>query len=196
MTSAADAAAVLNAVTTAPFSLGKTGLVRLLEGSVQSRVQADRSPAFGALADLQKARIEALIDRLVEDGFLLRDLAHEYKLIRLTERGRSATLEDLAAYEGASSDHAPATGDELDLAPDDGALFARLQEWRRERAARDTVPAYVVAHNAALVEIAVRRPRSLPALADIKGYGPSRAEKYGAEILALVRDAGAPHDRE
>lgn len=185
---AADAVAVLNAVATAPFPFGKTGLVRLLEGSIQSRIQADRSPAFGALADLQKSKIEALIDRLVDDGFLYRDLDHEYKLIRLTAKGRSAGPDDFVD-DLQGDDRPPPTGTEgLDLGPDENALLARLQEWRRERAARDAVPAYVVAHNAVLVEIALRRPATLQDLADIKGYGPARTEKYGQEILAVLTD--------
>ncbi|HEX2280162.1 MAG TPA: RecQ family ATP-dependent DNA helicase, partial [Thermomicrobiales bacterium] len=85
-----DAIAVLKAVASAPFSVGKTGLIRLLEGSIQSRIQGDRSPYFGALSDLPKAKIDGLIDRLVDDGFLLRDLDHEFKLIRLTNRGAAA----------------------------------------------------------------------------------------------------------
>jgi ATP-dependent DNA helicase RecQ len=188
-TTATDPLAVLNAVATAPFPFGKTGLVRLLEGSIQSRIQADRSPAFGALADLQKSKIDALIDRLVDDGFLDRDLDHEYKLIRLTARGRSAGPDDFAEY-SQGGDLPPISGTEdLDLGPGETALLARLQEWRRERAAQDAVPAYVVAHNAVLVEIARHRPATLPDLAEIKGYGPAKVDKYGQEILEVLHAA-------
>jgi len=48
------------------------------------------------------------------------------------------------------------------------------------------VPAYVVAHDAVLVEIAETRPSSETALAAIKGMGPAKVERYGAEILAIV----------
>ena len=40
-----------------------------------------------------------LIDRLVEDGYLLRDLDHEFKLIRLTRLGAEASPDDFAAYD-------------------------------------------------------------------------------------------------
>ena len=82
-----------------PFPVGKTGLIRLLEGSIQSRIQGDRSPYFGALGDLQKSKIDGLIDRLVEDGYLHRDLDHEFKLIRLTKQGAEANPDDLIAYD-------------------------------------------------------------------------------------------------
>jgi superfamily II DNA helicase RecQ len=181
---------VLKAVASAPFAVGKTGLIRLLEGSIQSRIQGDRSPYFGALSELQKSKIDGLIDRLVEDGFLLRDLDHEFKLIRLTRQGAAANPIDLVAYDekpehsGMSQVSSEPVG-ALDLTPDEQAVLLRLQEWRRERAVHDAVPAYVVAPNATLTEIARRRPANRDELVEIKGFGPTRAEKYGDEILAI-----------
>jgi ATP-dependent DNA helicase RecQ len=192
ITTSADAHAVLRAVAGLPFAVGKTGLVRLLEGSIQSRIQADRSASFGALADVQKSRIDALIDRLVEDGFLHRDLNHEYKLIRLTAQGAAATPDDLSAFNEASPMAMPAIEtDDLDLSPEDTALLQRLQEWRRDRADRDGVPAYVVAHNKWLLELAQRRPRSVTELAGLTGFGQARTERYGAEIIAVITGADA-----
>ena len=70
-------------------------------------------------------------------------------------------------------------------APDD-ALIDALRRWRRERAAADEVPAYVVAHDTTLFAIADERPRSLPALRRVKGMGPAKLERYGPEILAVI----------
>ena len=71
------------------------GLTRLLEGSVQSRIQADRSPFFGALADLQKSKIDGAIDELVANGTLAYDRSREFPVLRITERG-AVRLQDLA----------------------------------------------------------------------------------------------------
>jgi ATP-dependent DNA helicase RecQ len=197
---AADAQAALNAVHTLPFGMGKPGLTKLLIGSVESRVRSDRSPAFGALSEFKKGKVEKLIDRLVEDGFLFRDLEHDYKLISLTERGATATLDDLTAYDEElarprSTSQASAADSDINLSPDDESLLIRLQDWRRDRASRDAVPPYVVATNAMLSEIALYRPDSVEALSRIKGYGPTRIAKYGEEILAtlsgITPDAGA-----
>ena len=73
--------------------------------------------------------------------------------------------------------------------PDDGLLEA-LRRWRRERAAADGVPAFVVAHDTTLAEIADVRPRSLPALRRVRGMGPAKLERYGPEILAVIEGAG------
>jgi ATP-dependent DNA helicase RecQ len=178
-------------------------LTKLLLGSVESRVRADRSPAFGALAGLPKGKVEGLIDRLVEDGYLHRDLNHEYKIVTLTEQGAAATADDLEAYEarprrtavrgsdpGRGADTAlgeSADTDELDA--DDHALFERLRAWRRERATQDGLSPAYVAHNETLRELAVRRPSTPAMLARIGGLGPKKVEKYGDEILAIVAEA-------
>jgi DNA helicase-2/ATP-dependent DNA helicase PcrA len=68
----------------------------------------------------------------------------------------------------------------------DPALLGRLQAWRRERAQRDGVPAYVVAEDATLAAIAEAQPRSVEALHGVRGIGPVRLERYGAEILTIL----------
>ena len=65
-------------------------------------------------------------------------------------------------------------------------LFAALREWRAVRAREDAVPAYVVAHDTTLVAIAEARPATLAQLRRVKGMGPTKLERYGAEILAIL----------
>ena len=72
--------------------------------------------------------------------------------------------------------------------PDEGLLEA-LRRWRRVRSAEDGVPAYVVFHDTTLAEIADARPRNLPALRRIRGMGPTKLERYGPEILAVIEGA-------
>jgi DNA helicase-2/ATP-dependent DNA helicase PcrA len=67
-----------------------------------------------------------------------------------------------------------------------GALFARLREWRRRRAAADGVPAYVVFHDSTLTAIAERKPRSRSELGQISGVGPTKLDRYAEDVIALV----------
>jgi DNA helicase-2/ATP-dependent DNA helicase PcrA len=76
------------------------------------------------------------------------------------------------------------------LATPDNTLLEALRRWRRERSGADGVPAYVVFHDTTLAEIADARPRNLPALRRIRGLGPTKLERYGAEILAVIAGAG------
>jgi DNA helicase-2/ATP-dependent DNA helicase PcrA len=70
--------------------------------------------------------------------------------------------------------------------PVDDPLLKELKAWRRARARRDGVPAFVVFHDDTLEEIARRRPRQLRELAKVSGVGPTKLERYGDELLATL----------
>jgi ATP-dependent DNA helicase RecQ len=72
----------------------------------------------------------------------------------------------------------------------DRGLFDALRAWRREEAARQAVPPYVIFHDRTLAEIAGGRPKSAAALARIGGVGQGKLERYGAAVLALVAAEG------
>ena len=68
----------------------------------------------------------------------------------------------------------------------DEELVERLRSWRLERSQEDAVPAYVVLHDATLRELAALRPRTLDELAEVKGFGPVKLERYGDDLLAVL----------
>jgi superfamily II DNA helicase RecQ len=68
------------------------------------------------------------------------------------------------------------------------ALFERLRAWRLERARADQVAPFVIFHDTVLKHIAAARPHSTAALLALRGVGPAKVAKYGAEILALMAD--------
>ncbi|TMK70803.1 MAG: ATP-dependent DNA helicase UvrD2 [Actinobacteria bacterium] len=72
--------------------------------------------------------------------------------------------------------------------PDD-PLYSALKQWRYKRASEDEQPAYLVFHNTTLAEIAARRPRDLGELGAVPGVGPTKLERYGSEVLAVLRAA-------
>jgi DNA helicase-2/ATP-dependent DNA helicase PcrA len=66
-------------------------------------------------------------------------------------------------------------------------LYHELAVWRRTRAEEDEVPPYVVFDNKTLDAIARTRPQTLLDLSALPGVGPVKLERYGAEVLALVK---------
>jgi len=48
------------------------------------------------------------------------------------------------------------------------------------------MPAYVIAHDSTLAEIADHKPTTIAALRRVKGMGPVKVDQYGAEILDVV----------
>ena len=149
----------------------------------------------GILSDRSAKSVEAWIEAAV-GADLLRASDDAYRTLSLTRLGREvmsgrATAVELTLPEvprprprtsrrkkGAA---APASG-----SPPDETLVERLRVWRREEAARRGVPAYVVLHDSTLTAIAAARPRSLDALSEIPGIGPSKRETYGSAILAIT----------
>ena len=64
--------------------------------------------------------------------------------------------------------------------------MASLRAWRTQRSRQDGVPAFVVAHDSMLAAIVEARPATLASLRRVKGMGPTKLERYGAEILDVV----------
>jgi ATP-dependent DNA helicase UvrD/PcrA len=74
----------------------------------------------------------------------------------------------------------------------DTELFGRLRAWRSARAEAQKVPAYVVFTDATLAELAVRQPADVPDLVAVPGIGQSKLDRYGEDVLAIVRGESAP----
>jgi ATP-dependent DNA helicase UvrD/PcrA len=71
----------------------------------------------------------------------------------------------------------------------EGPLAEQLRAWRRKRAEADGVPAYVVFNDRTLAALTERRPRSRGELLAVEGIGPSKLDRYGDELLALLTPA-------
>ena len=81
-----------------------------------------------------------------------------------------------------------ATPSEPSLAPGsvEADAEAALRAWRARRAKADGVPAYVVVNDRHLRGIAIARPATPSELIACDGIGPTKLERYGDEILAVV----------
>jgi ATP-dependent DNA helicase RecQ len=73
------------------------------------------------------------------------------------------------------------------VADADQDLREYLREWRRRTAKEQGMPAYVVLHDSSLDEICRSHPSSIGELLNITGIGERKAELYGREILAALR---------
>ncbi|SFH56347.1 ATP-dependent DNA helicase, Rep family [Amycolatopsis regifaucium] len=69
----------------------------------------------------------------------------------------------------------------------DEQLLEKLKSWRGERSRELKVPAFVVFTDATLVAIAEQRPTDDTALCAISGIGATKLERFGAEVLDVVR---------
>lgn len=70
----------------------------------------------------------------------------------------------------------------------DESLLEALKAWRSAEARSRSVPAYVVFTDATLLALAEQRPHDPSGLVAIPGIGSSKLERYGTEVLTLLRE--------
>jgi ATP-dependent DNA helicase RecQ len=165
------AGTILRTVAALRWPLGHSGLSALLSGSVSAPPSARRSPSFGALAAARPGTVKRWLRRLVETGHLeVFESQDGFRLLRL----------------GPAVEPPPRlTGAEPTAAEND-PLFAQLRDWRLARAREDGVPPFVVFSDRTLRAVAAAKPAEADELAIVHGVGPTKLERYGAEILAEI----------
>jgi len=72
-------------------------------------------------------------------------------------------------------------------------LFELLRELRRQIAAREQVPPYVIFADSTLQEMSERYPADLAAMRKIKGMGDIKLARYGGDFLTVIRQYMAEH---
>jgi ATP-dependent DNA helicase RecQ len=67
------------------------------------------------------------------------------------------------------------------------SLEASLRAWRKSEAAKTGKPAFMVFGNTVLNNLVIACPTTLAELHTVSGIGPEKADRYGADIIALCR---------
>jgi len=198
--------------------LGRSRLAQMLVGSASREVTSlglERIPTYGKLRGMPLRSVGDLLENLADAGLLHRRPLKDSgtlggAVLSLTPEGEKALKDETAAlrvaWPAGLSGEAPvpprsragrsaspgrgspsaATGAGAQADP---ALIEALRQMRLRRARAEGLPAYVVFHDKTLVAIAAARPRTLDDLAAIPGVGPAKLERYGEEILKLLRSA-------
>ena len=66
-------------------------------------------------------------------------------------------------------------------------LMKRLREWRKETSDKEKVPVFIIATNKQLLEVIQKAPENNEKLREIRGFGGKKAERYGKEIIEIVK---------
>jgi ATP-dependent DNA helicase RecQ len=92
-----------------------------------------------------------------------------------------------AAWRRAPRLRAEVGAQELVMGPADERTFAALRGLRSEIARAEQVPAYVVFPDRTLAELAVRRPRTLAAMGEVRGIGTGQARQVRRAVPRAAR---------
>jgi ATP-dependent DNA helicase RecQ len=163
-------------------------------------------PTFGVGKDMDAGGWRSIQRRLVALGAM--DVDHDaHGALKVTEEGRrildgkvTVTIRKerkeivkealrVAIAERGSARAAPASpvAQRPPLSADDQTIFAALKTVRSRLAAERGLPAYAIALDAVLAEMARRRPASIEEMRSIPGLGIGKADRYGAFFLTATR---------
>ena len=67
-------------------------------------------------------------------------------------------------------------------------LYARLRDWREDKADEDDLPIYMVLPQKVVMDVIHFMPVTMQELLEIKGFGKKKVKKYGPEIIAIILD--------
>ncbi len=177
---------------------GVAHLVDVLRGGDGDRIRQfghDKLSTYGIGRDLDANAWRGVFRQLVAAGWL--DVDHEgYGGLRLTDTSRAVLTggqtvmlrKDIAAKKKRERDGGARTG--VGVEPQDLPLFQALRDMRARLAKEQNLPAYVIFHDSTLRMIAEQRPESMGELGRIGGIGVAKLERYGAEVLEVVRELG------
>ena len=70
---------------------------------------------------------------------------------------------------------------------EDPLLFDELRQWRLDRAHREGVAPFMILHDATLHELATKKPQTEQAMRAIKGLGPTKIARFGADIAKIMK---------
>lgn len=152
----------------------------------------------------------ALLNYVKDDGFSLNEYLHQRAVVlmgKVNEGTKKNTAEQKSAAKNRSSAKSmveakdkPAANTRIEAKDKAGSAVPELKvlhpevlealtEWRRQRAMKAHMPAYCILQQKALIAIANLLPQDKEALAKIPFCGNVKAEKYGDEVLVVVKNA-------
>ena len=73
------------------------------------------------------------------------------------------------------------------LSAEQKTMEDRLRAWRKAEAAKTGKPAFIIFGDKTLRALAVASPTSLSAMREVAGIGPEKLERYGADVLVVLR---------
>lgn len=181
---------------------GRGRLTQTLVGSHSKEVldaRLDRVSTYGLLAAEGADYVWSLLDALIKAG-CIEVSPGQYATLSLTALGlevvhRRQTV-PLAMPARAGVQPKPerrAKTKMRDTVADETAsgnprAMEALRKWRRQKALdMGGVPAYIIYPDATLQALASRLPKTEEELLEVRGIGPAKASRFGAETLAVIR---------
>lgn len=185
---------ILSCVVRLNQRFGVSHTAKVLCGSGEQRISQlghDKLSTFGLLSSQGLSATRMWIEQLVQQGFLCR--AGEYQTLAMTDAGwrllrrdgePKLSMPSKSAKPPKTTSAKKETTDDWDGV--DRNLFDVLRAIRKDIAADQNVPAYVIFGDATLRELARHRPTTLDQFANIKGVGERKLNDLGETFVEAI----------
>jgi len=171
------------------FGGNYTALV--LAGSREKRIienKHDELSTYALLSDYSKDTVHNWIEQLVGQDYI--EKMGEYSVLNVTAKGwqvlKGKETPRLLRPVQKPVKVSKVVADSWDGV--DRGLFEALRKLRATIAGEKGFPAYVVFGDAALRDMARRRPSTREGFLQVKGVGEKKCEQYGEAVLAVIKD--------
>ncbi len=203
---------ILDCVRQVSGHIGRKGVSKILAASRAKEVaRYNDQPFFGRLAQFRQAQLDAMVDALIEKGYI-KVVGGEYPVVALSPQGVAAlanreavplpligeALEHPAADDShrqvsaaATPDRqrkgaAPAPDTDPPLKPEEEKLFEALRSLRTHLAREERLAPFLVLHDRTLRALARLAPRTLEEMEEVAGIGPGKLDRYGRQVISAI----------
>lgn len=178
---------------------GMTMVCDVLKGSSNIKVKRygfQEKASFGLLQSLSGAEIRDMVRQAVDDGYLMQSDG-KYPVIALTAAGRDVlsgkekVIQTRFVAPAGAENGRPAQKKKQGRAVHEEALrplFDILRARRYELAQKEHIPPFVIFSDATLWEMAAQQPVALETMAQIKGVGEFKLNKYGRLFIHAIKE--------
>jgi len=171
------------------FGAGYTAAV--LIGSADQRILDnghDALSTYGLLGEHSKHTVHDWIEQLEGQTYI--EKVGEYNVLNVTQKGWQVLKgnETPRLLKPARKPAKVSRVVEDSWEGVDKGLFEALRKLRATLARKQAVPAYIVFGDAALRDMARRRPSNHIRFLDVKGVGEKKSRQYGEVVLETIRD--------
>ncbi|MFS0644718.1 DNA helicase RecQ [Siminovitchia sp. 179-K 8D1 HS] len=187
-----EAQKVLSCIRRMNEKFGKTMIAKVLTGSSDQKIRNfgfDKLSTYGIMSEKTQKETVELIDFLTAEGYL-RPTDGTYPVLMLTEKAAAVLrgLQQVKRKEKVS----------VSQVVEDDQLFEVLRKLRREIAAAERVPPYIIFSDTTLKEMSARLPMTGEEMRQMKGVGEKKLEAYGSafltEIVRYCKENGIERD--
>ncbi|HPH46947.1 MAG TPA: DNA helicase RecQ [Chryseolinea sp.] len=189
---ATQAQKIISAVTRLKERFGAGYIIDFLRGSNAAKIHEHHKHliTFGIGADTSKEEWAGIIRHLIAQGYLLKS-EDTYPILKLTAKSDNV----LKGLERVMITKTKEKVEGVEVEADyEVNLFQHLKDVRRQLAAKENVPAYIVLSDATLLELATYLPHNKEEFRKISGFGEIKIEKYGKQFWDVVADYCREHN--